>query len=247
MISLAPAGTADAIESASERIISSDEIFIVDDDPLITDLLDMTFKFEGYRVTSFSNGEAFTAVARARAPGCIILDVFMPGRSGLDILKDINAHSYAAPIIVMSGKANVSLAVEAVKNGAFDFIEKPFVPDTMVTRVRESIKAWLRRRAPDNTIEIGTMEFPGCHRLTQRELEVLAEIVAAASNREAGRHLGISSRTVEVHRARIMTKLRAKNTADLVRIALTQRQPLKLALGSQAVDGGRHADSEATS
>jgi two-component system, LuxR family, response regulator FixJ len=92
----------------SETHVSSDEIFIVDDDPMVNDLLTMTFRSEGYRVTSFSDGERFNAVARLRVPACIILDVFMPGRSGLDILKEINAHNYAAPIIVMSGNAQHS-------------------------------------------------------------------------------------------------------------------------------------------
>jgi two-component system response regulator FixJ len=210
--------------SPPETHISSDEIFIVDDDPIVSDLLDMAFRFEGYRVTTFSDGERFTAVARSRAPACIILDVFMPGRSGLDILKDINAHYYAAPIIVISGNVSIAMAVEAIKNGAFDIIEKPFALDAVVARVREVTDAWMRRRTTGNNSEILLMEFPGCQRLTQREAEVLAEITAAASNKEAGCHLGISPRTVEVHRARIMMKLGAKNTADLVRIALTKRQ-----------------------
>ena len=189
---------------------------------MISDLLNMAFSSEGYRVTSFSDGEAFNTVARLRAPACIILDVFMPGRSGLDILKDINAHNYAAPIIVMSGMANISIAVEAVKNGASDLIEKPFALKTIVARVREVTDAWMRQRAIDNNSEIPSMEFPGCQRLTQREAEVLAEITAAASNKEAGCHLGISPRTIEVHRGRIMMTLGAKNTADLVRIVLTR-------------------------
>jgi two-component system, LuxR family, response regulator FixJ len=119
---------------------------------------------------------------------------------------------------------SIPMAVEAVKNGAFDIIEKPFALETIVTRVREVIDAWMRRRATGNNSEILSAEFPGFERLTQRELEVLAEITAAASNREAGSHLGISPRTIEVHRGRIMMKLGAKNTADLVRIALTKRQ-----------------------
>ena len=209
---------------AAMTSVSGDEIFIVDDDPLVSDLLYMTFRDEGYRVTSFGDGESFSAVARLRVPVCIILDVFMPGQSGLDILKNINAHAYPAPIIVMSGKASIPIAVEAVKNGAFDIIEKPFSPYAIVARVREVTDAWTRRRAIGHNSEALSMEFPGCEALTQREVEVLAEITAAASNKEAGLHLGISSRTIEVHRAHIMTKLGAKNTADLVRIALTKRQ-----------------------
>jgi two-component system response regulator FixJ len=208
----------------SETHIASAEIFIVDDDPIVSDLLDMAFRSEGYRVTSFRDGEAFNAVARLRAPACIVLDIFMPGRSGLDILKDIDAPNYAAPVIVMSGNTSIPVAVEAVRNGAFDIIEKPFALETIVARVREVIDAWMRRRTTGNKSEFLSMEFPGCERLTRREAEVLAEITAAASNKEAGGHLGISPRTIEVHRGRVMKKLGAKNAADLVRIALTKRQ-----------------------
>ena len=207
----------------SQTNTSSKEIFVVDDDPMVSELLDMVFSSEGYRVSTFNDGESFSAVARQRAPACIILDVCMPGRSGLDVLKDIDAHNYAAPIVIMSGKASIPMAVEAVKSGAFDIIEKPFTPDTIVELVRAAETAWSRNRTNGNGAKILTMDFPGGQRLTQREAEVLAEITAAASNKEAGCHLGISPRTIEVHRSRIMAKLGAKNTADLVRIALTRR------------------------
>src|SRR5439155_533826 len=129
----------------------------------------------------------------------------MLGDSG----PNAGAHAYPAPIIVMSGKASIAMAVEAVKNGAFDIIEKPFSLESIVARVRDAAEAWARRRS--SGIESLPMEFPGCQPLTQREAEVLAEIAAASSNKEAGRRLGISPRTVEVHRARIMMKLGAKN------------------------------------
>jgi DNA-binding NtrC family response regulator len=131
-----------------ETHIPTDEIFIVEDDPLISDLLCMAFRSEGYRATSFSDGETFKTVARQRAPACIILDVCMPGRSGLELLKDIDARNYSAPIITMSGMASTSIAVEAVKNGVIDIIETPFALDGLVTRVREVTDAWMRRERP---------------------------------------------------------------------------------------------------
>ena len=218
----AHASTTAQRENPMSETLLSDEVFVVDDDPMVGDLLNMALGMEGYHVTSFNDGESFRAAARARVPACVILDVFMPGKSGLDILKTINAHDYPAPIIVMSGKASIAMAVEAVKNGAFDIIEKPFSLESIVGRVRDAAEAWARRRP--GGIESLPTEFPGCQPLTQREAEVLAEIAAASSNKEAGRRLGISPRTVEVHRARIMMKLGAKNTADLVRIALTYRK-----------------------
>jgi len=209
--------------SAAQLTPFDAEIFIVDDDPMIGDLLNGVFSAEGYQVTTFSDGEAFKAVARSRTPpACVILDFFMPGRSGLDILKDIHAHDYAAPIIVMSGRAGIPMAVEAIKSGAFDFIEKPFALGTIVERVREVIVARMQHRTTGNNSEKLRAKFSGDQPLTLREAEVLAEIVEAASNKEAAQHLGISPRTIEVHRAHIMAKLGAKNTADLVRIALAK-------------------------
>jgi two-component system response regulator FixJ len=202
--------------------IPHEEIFIVDDDPAVSDRLLAAFESEGYRVTSFNDGEAFLAAARSRTPACIILDVHMPGRSGLDILRDLTIQNYAAPIIIMSDSATIPMAVEAVKSGAFDIVEKPFKPQTLATRARLWIDTWARQHGTGKNPDIPWMEFPGCRRLTQREWEVLAEITAASSNKEAGRHLGLSPRTIEVHRAHIMMKLGAKNTADLVRLVLSK-------------------------
>ena len=199
------------------------EIFIVDDDPILADLLSQLFRSEGFRVTSFTDGGQFAAAAKRRTPACLIMDVFMPGRSGLDILKDINAESYRAPILIMTGRASIPMAVEAIRSGAFDILEKPFNAATLVQRVRELMAAWTARHHASRRTNVGLMEFPGIERLTQREREVLAEITAASSNKEAGRTLGLSPRTIEVHRAHIMMKLGAKNTADLVRLVLSSR------------------------
>ena len=140
-------------------VAGCDEIFIVDDDPMISDLLRMTFETDGFRVKSFADGETFSAMARQRTPACVILDVCMPGRSGLDILKDLDAHNYAAPIIVMSGRASIPMAVEAIKNGAFDIIEKPFALAELVARVRDVINAWKRRHKNGNAKELLSPEF----------------------------------------------------------------------------------------
>jgi FixJ family two-component response regulator len=191
------------------------DIYIVDDDPGIRDALSLIFRNETFDVTSFSNGASFINAARRHAPACIILDVHMPDRSGLDILKELNAQNYATPIFIISGHGDIPMAVEAVKNGAFDFIEKPFDADTVVGRVREAITA-VQHHKPSTDFS-----FPGAELLTPRERDVLTRIAGGASNKEAGRELGISPRTIEVHRARIMEKVGAKNAADLVRIVLS--------------------------
>jgi FixJ family two-component response regulator len=197
------------------------EIHIVDDDPAVRDALSVVFSLEGYHVTGFADGNSFLSAARNRQPACIILDVHMPGRSGLDILKELNAKNYPVPIFIISGQGDIPMAVDAIKNGALDFIEKPFDADTVVRRVRDAIEAAERREAAGGSQDL-LAQFPGSDLLTPREREVLSLIAAGASNKEAGRHLGISPRTIEVHRARIMEKLGAKNAADLVRIVLSE-------------------------
>ncbi|MHB2165561.1 response regulator transcription factor [Alsobacter sp. R-9] len=195
----------------SSAIAIEGEIFIVDDDSAVRDALRLVFELEGYRVAAFPDGPSFLAAAKLRTPACVILDVHMPGRSGLDILSELGPH-YAAPIFMISGQGDIPMAVEAIKQGAHDFVEKPFDADTVVERVREAILA--RQRTTEPTLGA----FVGEEQLTPREREVLERIALGASNKEAGRQLGISPRTIEVHRARIMEKLGARNTADLVRI-----------------------------
>lgn len=196
-------------------------IYIVDDDPAVRDALAVVFEMEGFDVTSYDTGDAFLESARKQPPACVILDVHMPGRSGIEILKALNAEHYPAPVFIISGQGDIPMAVSAIKFGAFDFIEKPFDADTVVQRVREALDAAERRSAGDGRDQ-AEAEFPGRDLLTPREIEVLGQITAGASNKEAGRQLGISPRTIEVHRARIMEKLGARNAADLVRIVLTR-------------------------
>jgi FixJ family two-component response regulator len=192
-------------------------VFIVDDDPSVRAALGIVFAGEGYRVTGFAEGETFLSAVLLRTPWCILLDVHMPGRSGIDLLKELHAKSHPAPVFIISGRGDIPVAVEAIRNGALDFIEKPFDAAAVVTRVRDAIRA----REPRATAGlVRARAFPGSDLLTAREREVLDEIAQGASNKEVGRRLGISPRTVEVHRARIMTKLGARNAADLMRIVL---------------------------
>jgi FixJ family two-component response regulator len=198
------------------------EIFIVDDDAAVREVLSVVFSRDGFDVACFAEGAALLVATRARTPACIILDVHIPGKSGLDVLRELSAQDYPAPIFIMSGKGDIPMAVEAIKNGALDFIEKPFRGSEVVTRVREAIAAHTRRQSEENTSNKQSFYFPGREPLTKREQDVLAQIAAGATNKEAGRQLGISPRTIEVHRSRIMEKLSAKNAADLMRIVLSE-------------------------
>lgn len=198
------------------------EIFIVDDDPAICTALSMLFSREGYQATCFSDGSSLLAATRERTPVCIVLDVHIPGRSGLDILRELNAQDYPVPIFMMSGHGDIPMAVDAIRHGAFDFVEKPFRGSEIVTRVREAIEAL--RRTNEKAADTPAFYLPADHEaLTRREREVLAQVVAGASNKEAARRLGISPRTIEVHRARVMEKVGAKNVADLIRIVMREK------------------------
>jgi two-component system, LuxR family, response regulator FixJ len=206
----------------SQGHFSKEEIFIVDDDAAVRDSLSMVFSLQGYDVVGLSDGASLLSAARQRTPACIILDVHMPGRSGLDILKELNADAYGAPILIISGQGDIAMAVDAIKNGALDFIEKPFDGQGVLRRVREAIDAWRRRQESTGSSSVRAARFPGRDLLTQREIDVLDQIASGASSKEAGRQLGISFRTVEVHRARIMEKLGAKNAVDLARIVFRE-------------------------
>jgi FixJ family two-component response regulator len=199
---------------------ASREVFIVDDDPTARQSLATLLAEAGYRTTLFADGMSVLEEARARTPACIILDLHMPGGSGVDILHKLDAKRYPAPVLVVSGRSDIPCVVDAIKRGAFDYIEKHRVADDLVPRVSEAVDA-AAQRAPDyGILDPSRLAFPGASTLTPREHEVLAQIVASASNTEAAMKLGISRRTVEIHRAHIMQKLGAKNSVDLMRIVL---------------------------
>ncbi|NVN87822.1 MAG: response regulator transcription factor [Rhodopseudomonas sp.] len=199
---------------------SGQEIFVVDDDPAVRETLSIVLSAAGYQSICFADGEALLAVARTRSPACILLDVHIPGRSGLDILQELHAEDYPAPIFMISGKGDIAMAVNAIKNGALDFIEKPFRGKEIVTRVEEAISAFARRQSGGMTAKVPSLNFPGREPLTLREREVLDLFSSGNTNKEAGRQLGISPRTIEYHRANIMKKLGARNATDLVRIVM---------------------------
>jgi FixJ family two-component response regulator len=203
-----------------EQIGLRSELFIVDDDDMVRNALSTVFAHEGFRVTEFAEGEAFLTTARARKPSCVILDVHMPGRSGLEILQELDPRHFGAPVFIISAQGDIPMAVNAIRLGAADFIVKPFDPEAVTLLVRQAIAHW-QRMPPDGVEDMRTRKFKSYEKLTPREREVLSQIASGASNKEAGRRLGISPRTVEVHRARIMEKIEARNAADLVRIVLS--------------------------
>jgi two-component system response regulator FixJ len=197
------------------------EIFIVDDDYDMREALSALFRQAGYQTAAFTDGRSFIHLARGQTPACVLLDICMPGPSGLDILKEIGAKTYPAPILIVSGQDDVFSVVQAMRNGAFDFIEKRLDGGAIVTRVADAIDTWLQLRRCEEPAPSFSPTFPGYQALTRRERDVLYQIATAASNKETAITLGISPRTVEIHRGRIMDKLGARNSVDLMRIVLS--------------------------
>ena len=197
------------------------EIFVVDDDDNMRELLTAILSLEGYPVKSFADGETFLRTAGSRTPVCLFLDVVMPGRSGIDVLKELAARRYAAPIFLISGRGDTAVVVDALKSGALDFLRKPFDPYAAVERVRAAVEVWNRRHEKQSGAGLEDKEFPGHVRLTRREAQVLAQIVRGVPSKEIGTALGIGKRTVDNFRMNIMRKLGARNIADLVRISMS--------------------------
>jgi two-component system, LuxR family, response regulator FixJ len=195
---------------------SSGELFIVDDDQEACFALSEVFANAGYHATAFTDEKLFVRVARIRIPACVILS----GLSSLDVLIKLNAESYPAPVLILSRRNDIPSAVEAVRNGACDFIEKRLDADAILGRVRAAIDSWERRRHNDDLSEKALPLLPGYDLLTNRELQVLFQITSAASIKETSRNLGISPRTVAVHRRHIMQKLSVRDSVNLMRAVL---------------------------
>jgi len=201
---------------------SRGEIFVMDDDAATRQSLSTVLEQEGYEVICFGDGAALLSYARARIPTCIFLEVHAPGEYGLEILKKLRAEAYPAPIFVTSGRGDIPMAVAAIKNGAFDFIEKPFIAEEIVSRVKAAFERLAQANSGNNISRICSLRLPGHEPLTRREQEVLAQLAEGASNKEVGKHLGLSARTIEGHRANIMRKVGARNAAELFRRILSE-------------------------
>lgn len=210
-------------------VLRNAPVVVVDDDPSVRDALMLLLRIDGFEAAAFGDGESFFDSLANSMPSCVILDLQLPGRSGLTVLKQLADMRFAPPVFVISGQSDIPMAVEAMKLGAIDFLEKPFSAGAMIDRVRDAVRAYCGSVA--GRID-GLADFPGMMLLTRRERDVLALVTNGASNKEAGRRLGISPRTVEVHRARIMDKLGARNAADLMRIVLSNAPvPSRRSLG----------------
>ena len=197
---------------------SEQVIHIVDDDEALRDSLVWMLESNGYRTRSFASGEDFLAMFNDTMAGCVLLDVRMPGISGLELFELLRGRNAGLPVIFITGHGDVPMAVEALKRGAQDFIEKPF-GDREVLSVIEEALARERNERGQRVLKADVSRRLG--ELTQREYEVLQLILAGKLNKQIADVLGISIKTVEVHRARVMEKMGVRSLAELVQHVMT--------------------------
>jgi two-component system, LuxR family, response regulator FixJ len=210
-----------AMSRISAATTQARQIVVVDDDDDMREILTLILSTEGYPIATFADGDAFLRKADASPPICVFLDIVMPGRSGLHILKELNARRYEAPVFIMSARNDTPTVVEGLKSGAQDFLHKPFDPYTAVQRVRDALELWTSRNEKKSAPDLIKTEFPGNVRLTRREAEVLAELIRGATRDEIAKSLAVGKRNIDNFIYDIMRKFKAKKAIDLVRIALS--------------------------
>jgi RNA polymerase sigma factor (sigma-70 family) len=191
-------------------------VHIVDDDAAVRDSLSLLFSLRGFPTATFASAEDFLEAVRPDWAGCVMADIRMPGMSGLDLQHALAARGIGLPVIIMTAHGDVPAVRAAFKASAVDFLEKPFDEDGPIDAVESAFALERHRLDSSGTASRarGMLES-----LSPREREVLALLVQGLHNREVGERLAISARTVEVHKARIMAKLGARNIADLIRLA----------------------------
>lgn len=197
---------------------AEDTVFIVDDDDAVRDALTAVFESAGFAVESYAAGQAFLDTHRSDRTGCLLLDVRMPDMSGLDLQRRLaGLDTEGLCVVIITGHGDIPMAVQAIKAGAMDFIEKPFDDRSILDCVRRVISESTASRASPGKVDAETARIS---LLTPRERDVLEQLVIGRPNKLIGHELGISPRTVEIHRARVMQKMNAKSLSHLVRIAL---------------------------
>lgn len=191
-------------------------IHLVDDDEAIRHSASFMLRHAGFRVKTYPDGVAFLAQVEEAEPGCILLDVQMPGMDGLEVQDALNTRGVAMPVIVLTGHGDVGVAVRAMKAGAVDFVEKPYAKQSLVDALTRAFERLEARRREDVLAD----EARGLvERLTPREKDVLLGLVDGQTNKAIAEALDISPRTVEIHRANLMEKMEAASLSTVLRIA----------------------------
>jgi RNA polymerase sigma factor (sigma-70 family) len=192
-------------------------VYIVDDDQAIRHAMELLMRSVGLDYEIFHSGDDFLDNHNNDRAGCLVLDIRMPGLGGLELQEKLNDMGSTLPIIFITGHGDVPMAVEAMQKGAVDFIQKPFRDQELLDQVSEALKTDQERRsARDEKTEVSNR----LEKLTKREREVMDLVVTGKPNKVIAYELGVSQRTVEIHRARVMEKMEARSLADLVRMHL---------------------------
>lgn len=200
---------------------ASEYICVIDDDEAIRDSLRTMLMTEDWTVETYRSAHEFLGrLVTGEGIGCVVADVRMPGMDGLELQSILAEKSPETPVIVMTGHGDVPMAVRAMKAGAVDFIEKPFDVETLIDRIRQAMEA--RRSRPDAGVPATEVQAR-VERLTPRERDILRHLVTGQPNKVIAHELGISPRTVEIHRARVMEKMETQNVSRLIRLVLSAR------------------------
>lgn len=196
-------------------------IFVVDDDAAVRDSLEILLKMAGFDVVSFDSAIKFLSGAQPRPGDCLIADIRMPEMDGLTLQQELIRRSSQLPVIIITGHGDVPLAVQAMKAGAADFLEKPFARETLLAAVRNAFeRAQQTPISNESRLEI----LDRIARLTEREREVFELVVAGKLSKQIAFELGTSPRTIEIHRGRVMQKMEARTVQDLVRMAIAANE-----------------------
>lgn len=195
-------------------------VYLVDDEPAVRRSIGFMLRTSGYRVEAFASGEEFLRAVGGLERGTILLDVRMPGMDGLQVLDVLHERGVALPVIIITGHGDIAIAVRAMKAGARDFIEKPFEKAALLAALTAAEARLAAAGQLDGQAEAARVLLNG---LTPREMDVLNGLVDGHSNKAIAYDLGISPRTVEIHRANLMGKLAVKSLSDALRIAFTAR------------------------
>jgi two-component system response regulator FixJ len=192
-------------------------VFIVDDDDAVRDSLGLLMKSVGLKARVFDSAESFLENYKPANTGCLVLDIRMPGMSGIELQRELSNRKLELPIIFITAHGDIPMAVEAVRNGALDFVQKPFDDKELVGKIEKALSESLQRQEDDlERAEIRRRAST----LTAREQEVMSQVVQGKANKVIAGDLGVSQRTVEIHRARVMEKMQAGSLAHLVRMVL---------------------------
>jgi FixJ family two-component response regulator len=195
-------------------------VFIIDDDASVRDALSLLLSLRGYATAVFSCAEDFLKVLAPEWRGCVVADIRMPGMSGLDLQQALAEHAARMPVIIITGHGDIAAARQAFKAAAVDFLEKPFDDELLVAAIERALAEVEEPEPPGGVPRVPVRSAT----LSPREREVMALVVEGCDNRQVGERLGISPRTVEVHKSRLMAKLGVRNLAELLRVATARRR-----------------------